>query len=292
MANALSPEGAMQELKQRKAAIAARLHAIELQKKGVIPAETAEPLSPDREELTKRKQEIQKRLDAIKQQKASAMLQSPEKKTISTGLIGLKEVKLSSPNKPAHSVGNFFPSSPLSPSSSPPLTSSSLSTSSHSSSSSPVSSSIVSSVSHNSTSESKDSLVPAVSSAVLENKHAVSDSQASSAPHSAVTGSENPVEENVDPSLQWGWADPSIPVPFWKHWIDAPEDVDKSRFKPAAISDLAEGKFIYVRFRKALCRKIDFPLVWYLIFGEQVERHRSYQANPEMFSVMKGKYEE
>jgi len=288
MSKVLSPEGAMQELKQRKAAIAARLHAIELQKKGVVPPETAEPLSPDREELTKRKEEIQKRLDAIKQQKASAMSQSPEKKTLSTGLIGLKEVKLPSPNKPPSS-GNFFgisPSSLLSSSTSSSTSVSSVS-SSVSSVSPLVSSSLLPASLSSSISESKDNSA----SSMAENKHAAPDSQ-SPAPHSAVTGSENPVEENIDPSIQWGWVDPAIPVPFWKHWIDAPEDVDKSRFRPATLTDLAEGKFIYVRYRKALCRRVDFPLIWYLIFGEQVERHRSFMANPEMFTVMKGKYEE
>jgi len=63
--------------------------------------------------------------------------------------------------------------------------------------------------------------------------------------------------------------------------------VDKSQFRPATLSDLVEGKFIFIRYRKAFIRRVEYPLVWYLWEDDVIERHRSFLANPEMFTVSK-----
>jgi hypothetical protein len=53
----------------------------------------------------------------------------------------------------------------------------------------------------------------------------------------------------------------------------------------AELSDLVEGNTIYVRSRRAIIRRLDFPLIFWSSEGEDVEKHRSYHADPTMFKV-------
>jgi len=62
---------------------------------------------------------------------------------------------------------------------------------------------------------------------------------------------------------------------------------EDSRFRPAKSIDFAEGKILYVRGGKAICRRFEYPLVYWTFQGEDIEKHRSFLVNPDMFTVLK-----
>jgi len=67
---------------------------------------------------------------------------------------------------------------------------------------------------------------------------------------------------------------------------------EDSRFRPAKSIDFVEGKILYVRGGKAICRRFEYPLVYWTFQGEDIEKHRSFLVNPDMFSVLKEEQED
>jgi len=60
------------------------------------------------------------------------------------------------------------------------------------------------------------------------------------------------------------------------------------KLRGAEISDLVEGNIIYVRGHRAVCKRLEFPLVYYQFDGQNVEKHQSYNANKAIFQVVDG----
>jgi hypothetical protein len=51
---------------------------------------------------------------------------------------------------------------------------------------------------------------------------------------------------------------------------------------------LQPGQLVYIRGKEALLIDVDFPNVFWSFTGEEVIKHRSFNANPKMFQVTKG----
>eukprot|EP00808_Paulinella_micropora_P028322 g48938.t1 len=75
-------------------------------------------------------------------------------------------------------------------------------------------------------------------------------------------------------------------MPYWQHWTDIPDSVDRTAFRLARPEDFQSGRTIYVRWRKATCKNFSHPHVYWTFEGDDRELHRSVSSNPEMFTVM------
>jgi len=60
------------------------------------------------------------------------------------------------------------------------------------------------------------------------------------------------------------------------------------KLRQSEISDLVEGNALYVRGLRAVCKRLEFPLVYYQFDGQSVEKHQSYNANKAIFQVPDG----
>jgi len=61
-----------------------------------------------------------------------------------------------------------------------------------------------------------------------------------------------------------------------------------TKLRQSEISDLVEGNVLYVRGQRAVCKRLEFPLVYYQFDGQSVEKHQSYNANKAIFQVPDG----
>eukprot|EP00456_Euglypha_rotunda_P019298 TRINITY_DN17122_c0_g1_i1.p1 TRINITY_DN17122_c0_g1~~TRINITY_DN17122_c0_g1_i1.p1 ORF type:complete len:103 (-),score=21.36 TRINITY_DN17122_c0_g1_i1:10-318(-) len=62
---------------------------------------------------------------------------------------------------------------------------------------------------------------------------------------------------------------------------EAPKKVEEgtdlkveSKFRPAKSIDFQEGKAIYVRGKRGICKRYEYPLVYWIYDGEESEKHR------------------
>jgi len=61
-----------------------------------------------------------------------------------------------------------------------------------------------------------------------------------------------------------------------------------AKLRQSEISDLVEGNVLFVRGIRAICKRLEFPLVYYQFDGQSVEKHQSYNANKAIFQVPDG----
>jgi len=66
---------------------------------------------------------------------------------------------------------------------------------------------------------------------------------------------------------------------------DVKLEAKDTKFRPAKSIDFQEGKILYVRGRKGTCRRFEYPLVHWVFSDEDVEKHRSFLINADMFTV-------